>query len=186
MVERKRSALQLSPRYMTFTLSRTCPRHCRAPSPPWSAVPLHVFFVVLFVFSFTLVGCGGNDSSKITLLSPDGRELFVKIEIADDDTERQQGLMFREYLDADAGMLFVFEQPRALSFWMKNTLIPLDILYFDAAGDLVSSTTMIPCAEGDQCPGYPSRGAAQYALEVNEGYVKTNGIGKGWSLVLPE
>lgn len=115
----------------------------------------------------------------ITLVDPQDQEVVIQAEIAETDAQRQRGLMFRDYLDSDAGMLFIFDQPQELSFWMKNTLIPLDILYFDAEGNLVSSTTMTPCTS-DPCPGYRSGGEATYALEVNAGYVEKHGINADW------
>ena len=78
-------------------------------------------------------------------------------------------------------MLFIFSAPQQLSFWMKNTLIPLDILYFDSEGNFVSSSTMEPCTK-DPCATYPSAGPAQYALEVNAGFAVENGINEAWSL----
>lgn len=78
-------------------------------------------------------------------------------------------------------MLFVSPTEEEQSFWMKNTLIPLDILFFTSSGDFVSSTTMFPCKE-DPCPTYVSTGPARFALEVNAGFVKEHGIRKGWKL----
>jgi uncharacterized membrane protein (UPF0127 family) len=96
-------------------------------------------------------------------------ERFV-VEIADDFDERQRGLMFRDRMDADAGMLFLFEKQEPQAFWMKNTRIPLDILYFDAQWKLVGwSLNTPPCSLGDQCPPYPSQAPARYVLELNAG-----------------
>jgi uncharacterized membrane protein (UPF0127 family) len=79
-------------------------------------------------------------------------------------------------------MLFVFEQPQPLEFWMKDTLIPLDILFFDASGAYVSGATMNPC-QADPCTIYPSAAAAQLALEIPSGTIAAQQIGPGWTLV---
>ncbi len=122
---------------------------------------------------------------KVTLISPDGsRSVAVHAEVADTDETRARGLMDREQLDDGAGMLFLFEDAAPRSFWMKNTLIPLDIIFFDAEWKIISIKTMTPCLT-DPCPMYSSDGAAKYALEVNAGFVKNNGITKDWSLAAP-
>jgi uncharacterized membrane protein (UPF0127 family) len=98
------------------------------------------------------------------------RGQVYRVEIADDDSERARGLMFRDRMDADAGMLFLFEQQGPQAFWMKNTRIPLDILYFDNSWTLVGwSLDTPPCSLGNQCPSYPSQAPARYVLELNAG-----------------
>ncbi len=89
--------------------------------------------------------------------------------------------MERTSLAHDAGMLFVFDAARMETFWMKNTLIPLDVLFFDASGSFVSVQTMQPC-HADPCSLYPSTGLALAALEVRAGYAKEHRVGKGWAL----
>ena len=74
----------------------------------------------------------------------------IAVEIADDFGERQRGLMHRDHLDAGTGMLFVHERPARQAYWMKNTRIPLDILYFDAQRRLVSVSHAPPCSLGDR------------------------------------
>ena len=92
------------------------------------------------------------------------------VEIADDDAERERGLMFRDELAADRGMLFIHDRQEPQSYWMKNTRIPLDILYFDNARKLVSQQRDVPpCTLGDACPPYPSDAPARYVLELNAG-----------------
>jgi uncharacterized membrane protein (UPF0127 family) len=103
------------------------------------------------------------------------------IEIAADDASRERGLMFRDEMAADHGMLFLFEHPAMQTFWMKNTHIPLDILYFDQNYKLVSMQQRVPpCrSAGNDCPVYPSSAPAQYVLELNAGVTDQLGIKEG-------
>ena len=92
------------------------------------------------------------------------------VEVADDDQERARGLMFRDSLAEGRGMLFIHDREEPQAYWMKNTRIPLDILYFDAGLRLVSQQRGVPpCSAGDRCPPYPSRAPALYVLELNAG-----------------
>ncbi len=130
-----------------------------------------------------LSACGAK---TLTLSSFDGTETrTVSVEIADSPKEREKGLMNRESLDHDTGMMFVFTEPQILSFWMKNTKVPLDIIFFDAAGNFVNSHTMEPCTE-DPCPSYKAAALSKYALEVPKGYRADNKIGTGWKLDLKQ
>lgn len=118
----------------------------------------------------------------IQLIAPDGtvhRQMMV--EVADDPAERGQGLMYRNVLAQGSGMLFIFDQQEDLSFWMKNTHIPLDILFFADDGSFVSRTSMDPCL-ADPCTTYPSGGPALYALEVNRGEQLAGEVGEGWKM----
>jgi uncharacterized membrane protein (UPF0127 family) len=91
--------------------------------------------------------------------------------------------MFRESLPERQGMLFVFERPQPLAFWMKNTLIPLDILYFDADRRLVSVSRDVPPCKSAYCPSYPSAGPALYTLELNAGQAAALGVKRGDEIV---
>ena len=92
------------------------------------------------------------------------------VEVADDDAERARGLMYRDAMAAGSGMLFIHEAEEPQAYWMKNTRIPLDILYFDGSRKLVSQQRDVPpCSLGDACPSYPSRAPARYVLELNAG-----------------
>lgn len=102
----------------------------------------------------------------IGIIAIDGEEFVVAR--ADDPGLRSRGLMGVEDLGDLDGMLFVFEQEQQVSFWMKDTLIPLDIAFFGESGDLISVETMVPCV-ADPCPSYGSDGAALYAVEVPAG-----------------
>jgi uncharacterized protein len=139
------------------------------------------FTLVLACF---LMGCQQNIPNSmytISLVSPAGETHTFFTEIADANEERQQGLMHREHLPEDHAMLFVFEAEQPLDFWMKNTLIPLDIFYFDEDGEFVSMQSMVPC-EADPCRTYPSSGNAKYAVEVVGGWGASHAVGTGWTL----
>lgn len=102
------------------------------------------------------------------------------VEIADDDWERQKGLMRRRHLPTEHGMLFIHDQEAPLAYWMKNTWIPLDILYFNNQLELVSQQRNVPpCPQGDPCPNYPSEGPARYVLELNAGQAEALGLKAG-------
>ena len=105
------------------------------------------------------------------------------VEIANTDAQREKGLMFRQELAADHGMLFVHERQEPLAYWMKNTHIPLDILYFDNARLLVSQQRDVPpCSLGDACPPYPSDAPARYVLELNAGEAAKLALHNGMQL----
>ena len=92
------------------------------------------------------------------------------VEVAANDVDRARGLMFRDALPAGHGMLFIHERQEPQAYWMKNTRIPLDILYFDNARKLVSQQRDVPpCSLGDACPPYPSDAPARFVLELNAG-----------------
>ena len=101
------------------------------------------------------------------------------IELATTDAARTQGLMNRTHLAADHGMLFVFAESAPQAFWMKNTLIPLDILYFDDARRLVSMQLNVPPCKADPCAVYPSNAAARYVLELAAGTARRLGLRNG-------
>ncbi len=106
-----------------------------------------------------------------------------KVEIADDDAERERGLMYVDSMKPGDGMLFLFDRQEPQAFWMKNTRIPLDILYFDEQWKLVGwSLNTPPCSLGDQCPNYPSQAPARYVLELNAGTSERLGVKFGDSL----
>lgn len=91
------------------------------------------------------------------------------VELADTQEKQALGLMFRDSLPDDHGMLFVFPSEGLRGFWMKNTRIPLDIMYFDADLKLVSVAENAQPCRTQRCPSYPSAGPARYVLELNAG-----------------
>ena len=102
-----------------------------------------------------------------------------KVELATTQQEQALGLMFRDSMPDDHGMLFIFPAEGMRGFWMKNTRIPLDIFYFDEELRLVSvSENARPCRT-QRCPNYPSAGPAKYVLELNGGKAAELGVQAG-------
>jgi hypothetical protein len=119
----------------------------------------------VFACLLLLCGCASAGSPWVELA---GKRYSV--EIAATDAQRERGLMFRDSMPADHGMLFIHDREEPQAYWMKNTHIPLDILYFDNARRLVSQQRDVPpCTLGDACPPYPSTAPARYVLELNAG-----------------
>ncbi len=131
---------------------------------------------VLLAAACFATACASGDNGRWVELK--GRRFAV--EIADDDAERARGLMFRDDLPADNGMLFVHEREEPQAYWMKNTRIPLDILYFDGKRRLVSVQRRVPpCSAGDRCPPFPSEGSVLYVLELKAGMADTLLVASG-------
>jgi len=101
------------------------------------------------------------------------------VELATNDESRQRGLMMRTTLAADHGMLFAFPVIGPQGFWMKNTLIPLDILYFNEDRKLVSVQQDVSPCTADPCPVYPSAAPAIYVLELPAGTARRMGFKAG-------
>ena len=129
---------------------------------------------LLLLCLLPLSGCASTDGPWVEL----NGERF-KVELADTDELRSRGLMFRDKMDADRGMLFVFDREESQAFWMRNTRIPLDILYFDAQRALVSVSAGVPPCTTQQCPSYPSAAPARFTLELNAGTTRRLGTKRG-------
>jgi uncharacterized protein len=114
----------------------------------------------------------------------EGKKVEVRVEVADDVNEQAKGLMYRKSLGEDRGMLFVYPAERELSYWMRNTLIPLSIAYIDSEGRIVDILDMKPL--DDNPPHYVSSEPVQYALEVNKGFFEKKGVKEGDHAELPE
>jgi uncharacterized membrane protein (UPF0127 family) len=148
-----------------------------------------VVFLVLL-----LAGCASDNAEKkassgtsdlrtVTIDASGGKKVEVRVEMADDPFERARGLMYRTALGEDRGMLFVFQKDQPLSFWMKNTRIPLSIAYIDSEGRITDLLDMKPL--DDKPPHYVSSEPVRYALEVNQGFFDENGVEVGDHAELP-
>ena len=113
-------------------------------------------------------------------VTPDGTH--VHLELALTDEEKQLGLMFRDTLPSDHGMLFIFDADGPLEFWMKNTFIPLDFVWVSAAGEVVYVRASVPPCRSDPCPSYGSGKPARAVLEVNAGFAAAHGVRPGEQL----
>ncbi|WP_424928101.1 DUF192 domain-containing protein [Amaricoccus tamworthensis] len=135
--------------------------------------------LALFLPAFALAAECQDDALDIRL----GESTYrFDVEVMDDRAERARGMMHRESLGRFAGMLFVYDYPQPVSFWMRNTLIPLDMLFFDETGALVSfHENAVPL---DETP-IPGGNRIQYVLEINGGMTSTLGIDEGAELRHP-
>ena len=131
-------------------------------------------FLVIFLLIF-LASCAEN--SDQVLINNGKEDIIINVQIADDNEERMKGLMFIEKLDENGGMLFIFEKEDYQAFWMKNTLIPLDMIFINDELQIVDIKNAIPCKR-DPCAIYTSKQPARYVLEVNGGFAAKNSIDK--------
>jgi uncharacterized protein len=113
-------------------------------------------------------------SAPLIAETAQGKREFT-IEIADEGHERSAGLMFRKSMDDDHGMLFVFDQTREAGFWMKNTPMPLDLVFIDEDGRVRAILKGSPFSEAPISPGVPVR----FVLELKEGIAQKNGVAEG-------
>ena len=126
--------------------------------------------------------CASKSLPQVTLFSQNGTPVRVPVEIADTPAKRTFGLMYRQDLPKSHGMLFLFPSEEPLSFWMKNTPLPLDIIFINAAHTIVSiAANTTPFSETP----IPSQGPTQFVLEVNAGFCQQNNITAGAQVELP-
>lgn len=150
-----------------------------------------VALVVLVGLAWVLVSCGEKEADSattlptrdITVKSADGsRSETLTVELATTDQERQQGLMYRQQMEEDRGMLFLFPGERQSGgFWMKNTYIPLTIAYLAEDGRVLALRDGKPLDETILYPGTPYSAV----LEVNQGWFDRHGMGLGAVVELP-
>ncbi|HEU5057770.1 MAG TPA: DUF192 domain-containing protein [Kofleriaceae bacterium] len=114
--------------------------------------------------------------AAVVFLLPDGSEKRVTVEVARTARQIQRGLMYREHLPPDGGMLFLMRRDKIQSFWMKNTLIPLDMIFVNGAMDVVG---VVENAEPKTMTSRHVSRPSQYVIEVNGGWARKNGVGVG-------
>jgi uncharacterized protein len=133
--------------------------------------------VAAVLLVLAVAGCGGDSGAVATIHT--GEQLVrVNVELAESPEERQRGLMGRESLPADAGMLFLYPEDHRGGFWMKDTLIPLSIAFLGGDGAVLAMLDMQPCT-ADPCPVYDPGVPYRSALEVNRGAFAGWGVEPG-------
>jgi uncharacterized membrane protein (UPF0127 family) len=129
-----------------------------------------VYIISMFIFAVLSCSSGGIAEGEISI---NGK--IINVEIALNNAERAKGLMKRKSLDPDSGMLFVFPYDRRLSFWMKNTSIPLSIAYISSDGVIKEIRDMKPFSLSPVNSKY----SVKFALEVEQGYFDEIGVKPG-------
>ena len=124
-----------------------------------------------------------SSSRSPRIYFPSSGNVSVEVEIADNRTERARGLMFRNSLPRNHGMLFVFPGTARRSFWMKNTFVPLDIVFIDAENRVLNVRHASP-GRGPPYKRYRSKGEARYVLEVNRGFANRTNVTKGDKVIM--
>lgn len=125
----------------------------------------------------TAAPSAGAASNGPRVILPDG--FVVNVEVVADDELRAQGLMYRDRLDPSAGMLFFFAQDGEYPFWMKNTRIPLDMIWIDSSRRIAHVKHDVPPCRTTDCPSYPPNAIARYVLELAAGGAKQHGLKAG-------
>ena len=154
------------------------------------------FFTLLF-FGIIFSGCKNEDKparvittpeiefkkeAEVYLVKPEGDTVqYLEVEIADDDYQRETGLMHRRSMEDNRGMLFMFEDEQPRGFYMKNTYIPLDLIFLNSRNQIVS---IAKNAKPEDPSTIPSEVPAQYVLEVNAGMTDLWNLQVGDSLIL--
>jgi uncharacterized protein len=137
-------------------------------------------FCIVVIATIFLVDISGSIASaqsvdKLPVVELSAGMHLIKAEVATTEAHQKQGLMFRQSMGTNEGMLFVYDVPVGLCMWMKNTLIPLSVAFIDADGKIVNIEDMKPQTTTNHCGKKPVR----YALEMNRGWFKQKNITPG-------
>ncbi len=149
----------------------------------WNIIVIAVLAIAIVTSYFLFFRKTSNEpkwvkEGEVTFLSKDDRKQLahIDVEVASNPTERDQGLMYRSQMDEEKGMIFIFDKEDMQAFWMKNTFIPLDIIFIDSKGviNTIHKNT-VPYSE----KSLPSKLKSQFVVEVNGGYCDMHGIKEG-------
>lgn len=141
--------------------------------------PLRPVFSFLVTWLFFILGSSNafaqTVNTTLPVISLQIKQTPLQAEVAQTESERASGLMFRTKLAKDSGMLFVFDQPAPMCFWMKNTPLPLSIAFITEQGVISNIANMQPFSTESHCPVM----AIKYALEMEQGWFAQQGIQAG-------
>ncbi|MCK4707865.1 MAG: DUF192 domain-containing protein [Gammaproteobacteria bacterium] len=136
------------------------------------------FILLLFLTSFN---CFSSQQFFTEIMELNNKQ--YKLEIADTDRRKRRGLMYRQRLDQDAGMLFIYANLGDYRIWMKNTLIPLTVIWLDEQARIVDKKILQPC-EIDNCPVFAASAASQFILELHPAEFSRFNIGEQLPAIL--
>jgi uncharacterized protein len=141
-------------------------------------------FILAFIVIFVVIFCFILLNKKEKQVEVCFKNNCFNVKIASTPSERERGLMFVESMERNEGMLFVFEKEDNYYFWMKNTIIPLDIIWINSAKKVVFIQEKAqPCLSEEFCPSINPEASASYVLELNAGMVKEVGIKIGDAII---
>ena len=132
------------------------------------------FTIAIFVPVFLGNVCSGSEKNKVCL-----KDKCLYVELAQTDSEKSRGLMFREHLDSNKGMLFIYNEETDLSFWMKNVLIPLDIVWINSEQEVVLISENVQPCHREPCSIISPDAKVRYVLEMNSFKSREMGLRAG-------
>jgi uncharacterized membrane protein (UPF0127 family) len=133
---------------------------------------LYIFSLAASILALTTSVTLAQQASKFPVISLSSGIYVIKAEVAANTAQHEQGLMFREKLGPNEGMVFLFDTPASVCMWMKNTLIPLSVAFIGADGKIINIEDMQPQTTESHCAKKPAR----YALEMNHGWFRQKNI----------
>ncbi|MEK6869135.1 MAG: DUF192 domain-containing protein [Nanoarchaeota archaeon] len=139
-----------------------------------------ITLVLSLIFLVFLTSCAKYEN---IFIDNGVEKIKIKAEVADTQEKMEKGLMFRKHLGENKGMFFAFEQEGTYAFWMKNTLMPLDIIFISQDFKIVEISHAEPCTE-EPCKSYQTTKYAKYILEVNGNFTTKNGIEVGNAVII--
>ena len=138
-------------------------------------VVLSVLLVIVLALNYFI-----DEEEGLRIINAQLVEQEITLEVADNSFLQSIGLSGREYLEENHGMIFIYDgEIEKLTFWMKDTLIPLDMIFFNSDFEVVHIIEDVPICEQDPCPTYTSPEKAQYVVELNAGWAERHDLEKG-------